>query len=117
VENDCENLIELLIKRDDIPTRPNRPLLAIIGTIGVGKTTLARKVYHKTETFFEPRVWVHVSKDLQHMTMWSGERFSKGDTARLQAELCTWLQGNKFLLVIDDVWGENVWDGLLEIQA
>lgn len=117
VENDCKNLIELLIKRDDIPSPPNRPLLAIIGTIGVGKTTLARKVYHKTETFFEHRVWVHVSKDLRHMTMWSGERFSEGDTARQQAELRTWLQGNKFLLVIDDVWGENVWDGLLEIQA
>ncbi|CAD6223781.1 unnamed protein product [Miscanthus lutarioriparius] len=117
VENDCDSLIELLIKRDDIPSHPTRPSFAIIGTIGVGKTTLARKVYRKTETFFEPRVWVHVSKDLRHMTMWSGERFSKGETAGQQALLRTWLQGNKFLLVIDDVWGENVWDGLLEIQA
>ncbi|KAJ1290912.1 hypothetical protein BS78_02G279000 [Paspalum vaginatum] len=116
VENDCESLIGLL-SREDIPSHLNRPLLAIIGTIGVGKTTLARKLYHRTETMFEIRVWVHVSKDLRHMTMWSGGRFSKGETAGQQAQLLTWLQSNKFLLVIDDVWGENVWDGLLEIQA
>ncbi|CAN6199012.1 unnamed protein product [Urochloa humidicola] len=116
VENDSESLIELL-KREDIPSRPNRPVFAIIGTIGVGKTTLARKVYHKAETMFETRVWVHVSKDLRHMSVWSGERFTKGETAEQQAQLRTLLQGNKFLLVIDDVWGENVWDGLLEIQA
>ncbi|OEL24914.1 putative disease resistance protein RGA3, partial [Dichanthelium oligosanthes] len=116
VESDCDSLIELL-KREDIPSRPNHPLFAIIGTIGVGKTTLARKVYHKAETMFETRVWVHVSKDLRHMSMWSGEGFSKGETAGQQALLRTWLQGYKFLLVIDDVWGENVWDGLLEIQA
>ncbi|CAL5086714.1 unnamed protein product [Urochloa decumbens] len=116
VENGCDSLIELL-KREDIPSRPNRPVFAIIGTIGVGKTTLARKVYHKAETMFETRVWVHVSKDLRHMSMWSGERFTKGETAEQQAQLRTLLQGNKFLLVIDDVWGENVWDGLLEIQA
>ena len=51
------------------------------------------------------------------MSMWLGERFSRGETAGQQAQLHTWLQGNKFLLVIDDVWGENVWDDLLEIQA
>lgn len=123
MENDCENLIELLIKGDDIPPQkkrddiPIRPFLAIIGTIGIGKTTLARKVYHKTETFFKIRVWVHVSKDLRHMTMWSGERLSKGDTADQLVELHKMLRDNKYLLVIDDVWGENVWDGLLQKQA
>lgn len=116
VENGCDSLVELL-NREDSPSRPNRPLFAIIGTIGVGKTTLARKVYHKAEIMFETRVWVHVSKDLRRMSIWSGERFSRGETAGQQAQLRTLLQGTKFLLVIDDVWGENVWDGLLEIQA
>ncbi|KAL6896776.1 hypothetical protein ACP4OV_007348 [Aristida adscensionis] len=115
VDKDCDNLIELL-KRED---SPNRPLFAIIGTIGVGKTTLARKVYHnhKTAAIFETRVWVHVSKDLRQVTMWLDGMFSKGEIVAQQALLRTWLQGKKFLMVIDDVWGENVWDGRLETQA
>ncbi|GJN07445.1 hypothetical protein PR202_ga25278 [Eleusine coracana subsp. coracana] len=112
VENDSDSLIELL-KREDIP---NRHLFAIIGTIGVGKTTLARKVYHKAESMFDTRVWVHFSKDLQRLAMWSGDGFSKDETAGQQVQLRAWLQGNKFLLVIDDV-RKNVWDRVLEIQA
>lgn len=113
VENDCNSLIQLLNSEHTI----NCPLFAIIGTIGVGKTTLARKVYHKTATMFETRLWVHVSKDLRHLTMWSDGMFRKAETAEQQALLRTYLEGKKFLLVIDDVWGENVWDGRLEIQA
>ncbi|XP_006657698.1 putative disease resistance protein RGA3 [Oryza brachyantha] len=113
VENDCDTLIQLL-KRDYITTCP---LFAIVGTIGVGKTTLARKVYHRAATMFETRLWVHMSKDLQHLTMWYDGMFKKAETAEQQALLLSYLQGKKFLLVIDDVWGENVWDGRLEIQA
>uniref|UniRef100_A0A0E0LKN5 AAA+ ATPase domain-containing protein n=1 Tax=Oryza punctata TaxID=4537 RepID=A0A0E0LKN5_ORYPU len=113
VENDCDSLIQLLTR--DYNT--TCPLFAIIGTIGVGKTTLARKVYHKAAAMFETRLWVHVSKDLQHLTMWSDGMFSKAEIAEQQALLLSYLRDKKFLLVIDDVWGENVWDGRLEIQA
>ncbi|XP_047063159.1 putative disease resistance protein RGA3 [Lolium rigidum] len=114
VENDCNSLIQLLQREY---TTTSCPLFAVIGTIGVGKTTLARKVYHRATAMFETRLWVHVSKDLTHLTMWSNGRYTRADTAEQQALLRTCLEGKKFLLVIDDVWGENVWDGLLEIQA
>jgi adenylate kinase family enzyme len=112
VENDSDSLIELL-KREDIPICH---LFAIIGTIGVGKTTLARKVYHKAEPIFDTRVWVRFSEDLQRLAIWSGDTFSEDETARQQVQLRAWLQDNKFLLVIDDV-RKNVWDRRLVIQA
>ncbi|KQK16239.1 putative disease resistance protein RGA3 [Brachypodium distachyon] len=113
VENDCNSLIQLLQRENTISCR----LFAIVGTIGVGKTTLARKVYHRAAAMFETRLWVHVSKDLKQMTMWSGGKYTKAETPEQQALLRTCLEGKKFVLVIDDVWGEDVWDGLLEVQA
>ena len=114
VENDCNSLIQLLQREY---TTTSCPLFAVIGTIGVGKTTLARKVYHRATTMFETTLWVHVSKDLTHLTMWSNGRYTRAGTPEQQALLRTCLEGKKFLLVIDDVWGQNVWDELLEIQA
>ncbi|KAL6639331.1 hypothetical protein ACP70R_023061 [Stipagrostis hirtigluma subsp. patula] len=122
VDNDCYSLIQLLSRDIQVINRENNrncPLFAIVGTIGVGKTTLARKVYQNTAEMFDIRLWVHVSKDLKHLTMWSesDRTCRKAETTEQQAQLRTQLEGKKFLLVIDDVWGENVWDELLEIQA
>ncbi|KAE8781378.1 putative disease resistance protein RGA4 [Hordeum vulgare] len=96
--------------------------LAIVGTRGVGKTTLAQKIYNdqKIKGSFKIQAWICVSQDYNEVTLLKevlrniGVHHEQGETiAELQRKLAETIEGKSFFLVLDDVWHSNVWTYLL----
>ncbi|XBI61893.1 hypothetical protein VPH35_042631 [Triticum aestivum] len=98
--------------------------LAIVGTGGVGKTTLAQKIYNDTKIkgSFKMHAWICVSRDYNEVTLLKevlrniGVHHEQGETiAELQSKLAETIEGKSFFLVLDDVWHSNVWTGLFRL--
>nr|XP_010925190.2 putative disease resistance protein RGA3 [Elaeis guineensis] len=122
-EQDKEDILEMLITDDSNQVgHRNVSALLIVGMAGLGKTTLAQLVYNdpRIDSHFDLKMWVHVSDDfsVRRITREIMESASKGR----QSELVNWnmvqdnlkgqLPGNRYLLVLDDVWNEdrNQWE-------
>ncbi|XP_077237369.1 uncharacterized protein LOC143879056 [Tasmannia lanceolata] len=119
---DKDKIIQLLVSDDDDKLYYVVP---IVGMGGVGKTTLAQFVYndHRVKNHFGLRVWACVSDDFNVLRITNAlvesASGSKCDLSYLDAaqhHLEEKLNGQKFLIVLDDVWGENQihthWDTL-----
>uniref|UniRef100_A0A0E0LZP6 NB-ARC domain-containing protein n=1 Tax=Oryza punctata TaxID=4537 RepID=A0A0E0LZP6_ORYPU len=114
IANECDNLFRLLLRGN----QAGQCLFAIVGAVGIGKTTLAQKIYHDTRNNFRTRLWVHVSNDSKNLWMWRGESFlGTGETAVQRVVLREYLINDRYrrlLLVIDNVWeDENGWNQFL----
>ncbi|PON71485.1 Spastin [Parasponia andersonii] len=113
LEGDTRKLKEWLLESD-------KEILAIgvVGMGGLGKTTIAQKVFNdrEMEDHFERRIWVSVSQTfteeqiMRSMLRNLGDA-STGDTAgELLKKINQYLLGKRFLIVMDDVWeGDLSW--------
>ncbi|CDP15457.1 unnamed protein product [Coffea canephora] len=91
-------------------------VLPIVGMGGIGKTTVARKVFNdpNIEKHFEKRMWVCVSEDFNAnrlfgmilQSLQGREPEAKDREARVK-KLKELLDGKKYLLVLDDVWNKE----------
>ncbi|XP_044469567.1 disease resistance protein RPP13-like [Mangifera indica] len=121
-----------------------RSIISIWGTGGLGKTTLAKKLYHHDEVKdkFKHRAWVCVSQDfnvedllrriinsfnvnhtkkLKKMEVEALERnlnesleLEKLKEEALKRYIHEFLRESSYLVVFDDVWGKNAWGRLIE---
>nr|CBW30237.1 Disease resistance protein (CC-NBS-LRR) [Musa balbisiana] len=119
LEEDSKALVEQLTKQD--PSK-NVVVLAIVGIGGIGKTTFAQKVFNdgKIKASFRTTIWVCVSQEfsetdlLGNIIEGAGGNYNREQSrSQLEPLVEGLLRGNKFLLVLDDVWDAQIWDDLL----
>ncbi|XP_031257429.1 putative disease resistance RPP13-like protein 1 [Pistacia vera] len=110
---DETKLLELV--KNDQPSGANKfRVIAIVGMGGIGKTTIARAVYHHNdlEGFEFDKAWVCVSQIFDILTiskniLRSLKHSSSSNPNNLneaQVELQKAVNGKKILIVLDDVW-------------
>ena len=101
--------------------------IAIVGPGGIGKTTLARMIFNDSavEEMFDKRIWLSVNQDVDEIDVLqrvlasldgkSNYRGSVGDKDQLECALKCAVRHKKFLLVMDDVWSDSIWNELLRV--
>ncbi|KAJ0044897.1 hypothetical protein Pint_03639 [Pistacia integerrima] len=120
-DEDKEKILEMVL-RDEMRDHANFSVIAIMGTTGVGKTTLARLVYDdKAVEDFKPRAWVSFYENsnvfrickaiLESIT---SKSYNLKDLDEVLAQLNGAIFGRKFLFVLDDVSMEyrGLWETL-----
>ncbi|KAF8105611.1 hypothetical protein N665_0157s0179 [Sinapis alba] len=115
VEESVEEIVGHLVKNDNIQ------VVSISGMGGIGKTTLARQVFHHdiVRNHFDGFTWVCVSKEFQRKEIWqkilqdltpNDDNIKQMDENELQGKLFQLLGTCTHLIVIDDVWKNEDWD-------
>ncbi|CAI9106717.1 OLC1v1005936C2 [Oldenlandia corymbosa var. corymbosa] len=102
----------------------NLDIVPIVGMAGLGKTTLAKKVYRDPSiTFhFQAHLWCTVSQVwnrkslliaiLNSLGQKSVEELSRTSEDDLGDALRKYLKGKIYLVILDDVWDTEVWSCL-----
>nr|GME06495.1 putative disease resistance protein RGA3 [Ipomoea batatas] len=116
-KSDASALISKLVENSgEEEARNGPPVVSIVGTGGIGKTTLALLVYEdeQIKTHFDKRVWICVSDPFDKIKIAKAivESTTKRSTdlSQLQPlldEIKSISFGKRFLLVLDDVWTEQ----------
>ncbi|XP_061996651.1 putative disease resistance RPP13-like protein 1 [Rosa rugosa] len=121
-------IVDKLLSKEEHSTSSfqNFQVVAIVGTPGIGKTTLAKHIFNDTATAqFYPKGWVSVSDDfdlvrvttaiLESVTSAHVEDFKQLNS--IQEKLSKELASKKFLIVLDDVWHTCHYDQWITLQS
>ncbi|CAL4933621.1 unnamed protein product [Urochloa decumbens] len=120
IEDDAAGLIRHLTEAAD--EQAGCAIVAIVGPDGIGKTTLAGKVYgsERIRRSFGARAWVRVPREYtvagllaQAIDAFGGDTTGGESFADLENALARLVAKRRFLLVLDDVAYGGVWEDAL----
>ncbi|WMV34870.1 hypothetical protein MTR67_028255 [Solanum verrucosum] len=115
-----EKNAEIIMKKLIRGTK-ERDLITIFGMPGLGKTTLAKKVYNNPSivNYFDVKAWCTVSQAYDRRTLLV-EIFKQATNNKIKIEedddvadmLRKVLIGKRYLIVLDDIWDVKAWEDL-----
>ncbi|KAL2243752.1 UNVERIFIED_CONTAM: putative late blight resistance protein R1A-10 [Sesamum indicum] len=99
---------------------PELQILPIVGMGGIGKTTLAQNAFDHPYTvhYFPKRIWLTISqeygvREILSSLLHNGKKKETSQTAaELGQRLYQSLFGERYLIVMDDVWSVEAWNDL-----
>ncbi|TMW88198.1 hypothetical protein EJD97_018924 [Solanum chilense] len=98
-------------------------VVPIFGMGGIGKTTLARKVYDDSSirSRFDKQAWVTISEEynerqmlLELVSSIMGNKQERSNDELMEI-VYRGLKSRRFLIVIDDIWSTEAWDQMQRI--
>ncbi|XP_065626766.1 putative disease resistance protein RGA3 [Quercus suber] len=124
-EDDKERITHMLLS-NEFDKEGDVSVIPIIGMGGLGKTTIAQLVFNdnRVSGHFESKMWVCVTSQFdltrilkETIQFHSKMKLDDNSTSHLQSRLLEYLVGQRFLLVLDDVWTEDYlkWEPLRDL--
>ncbi|KAF8017008.1 hypothetical protein BT93_H2264 [Corymbia citriodora subsp. variegata] len=123
IDEPREEIIEWLVDGE-----PGLKVLSISGMGGLGKTTLAKRVYdnQRVKAYFQSHAWINVSQSgkiediLRHMIVQLHKETEQpvpqekesADRIELNQIVKGFLQEKRYVIVLDDVWDSNALEGI-----
>nr|UBY06910.1 NBS-LRR disease resistance protein [Dasypyrum villosum] len=123
IEENKERLIQWLSGGGDGLEQSSSKVTTVWGMPGVGKTTLVAHVYNTLKLNFDAMAWVTVSESyrLDDLLKKIAAEFGIAvdvtniEMRGLAESIHDYLQGKKFILVLDDVWTPLVWSEIRNV--
>jgi len=114
MDDSRDEIIQILMEGNE-PSKQQSKIVSIVGTGGLGKTSLANAVYEKLRAQLDYCAFVSVSQtpDMIFKCMLNdfGEKFNTKtqDEGELIKQLREFLQNKRYFIVIDDIWDIMHW--------
>lgn len=97
-------------------------VFAIVGAVGIGKTSLAREIYNddRVTENFPIRLWVNMSEDmseaafLKEIIRGAGANIGDAESKEELLILLSSTLSKRFFIVLDDLDSPSIWDNLLK---